>query len=129
MLNGMPITTFTKRVVNNEYINTLNRSKIFANSGGVGYVGLSMKFTEVLACGTFLITEEPNDMQAAGFKNGEHFVVFKDLNDLKRKINYYLKHEKERKEIALKGMKFVNANHNNDIRVKQFIDKIHEKVL
>jgi len=129
MLGGMPIKTFTKRVINSGYIKTLNRSKIFANSGGVNYVSLTMKFTEVLACGTLLITEEPNDMQVAGFKNGKHFVVFKGLNDLKKKINYYLKHEKERKRIALEGMKFVRSNHNNDIRVKQFIDKIHEKLL
>jgi len=88
-----------------------------------------MKFTEVLACGTLLITVKPEDMQAAGFKNGEHFVVFKGLDDLKKKINYYLKHEKERKKIALKGMKFVHSHHNNDIRVKQFIDKIHERLL
>ena len=127
MLSGMPIITFTKKVANNRYINTLNKSKIFANSGGVNYVSLSMKFTEVLACGTLLITEEPEDMQAAGFKNGKHFVVFKGLVDLKKKINYYLKHEKERKKIALKGMKFVHSNHNNDIRVKQFIDKIYER--
>jgi len=129
MLNKMPITTFTKRVANNGYINILNRSKIFANSGEVGYVGLTMKFTEVLACGTLLITEEPNDMQAAGFKNGEHFVVFKGLDDLKRKINYYLKHEKERKKIALEGMKFVHSHHNNDIRVEQFINKVKKEIL
>ncbi len=129
MLNRMPITTFTKRAVNDNYINKLNHSKIFTNSGDVGYVALTMKFTEVLSCGTLLITEEPADMKAAGFKNGKHFVVFKGLDDLKKKINYYVKHEKERKEIALNGMRFVHAHHNNDIRVKQFIDKINEKVL
>ena len=129
MLNKMPITTFTKRAINRQYINKLNCSKMFINSGEVGYVGLTMKFTEVLACGTFLITEEPNDMQAAGFKNGEHFVVFKGLDDLKKKINYYLKHEKERKRIALNGMKFVHSHHSNDIRVKYFIDKTCEEIL
>jgi spore maturation protein CgeB len=129
MLNKMSITTFTKKVIHHQYINTLNQSKIFVNSGGDGYSPLTMKFTEVLACGTLLITDKPEDMQPTGFKNGEHFVVFKDLEDLKKKINYYVKHEKERKNIALRGMKFVHANHNNEIRVKQFIDKIREEIL
>ena len=128
MLRGMPITEYTKRVTNNKYIYKLNNSKIFVNSGSV-YKRLTMKFSEVLACGTLLITEEAEDMKDAGFKNGKHLVIFKDLNDLKIKINYYLKHEKERKAIAMRGMKFINLYHSNRVRVKQFIDKIQEEIL
>ena len=123
MLNGMPIQSFTNRVTNNKYVNKLNHSKIFVNSGSV-YKRLTMKFSEVLSCGTLLITEEAEDMKVAGFKNGKHLVVFKGLADLKTKVNYYLNHEKEREKIASKGMRFVHSYHSNDIRVKQFTNTI-----
>jgi glycosyltransferase involved in cell wall biosynthesis len=39
------------------------------------------------------------------FEIGTHLDVFDDLNDLKNKINYYLQHENERKQIAFLGHK------------------------
>ena len=127
IITRMPITSCTKRIVKQQYINKLNRSKIFINSGSVKK-RLNMKFTESLSCGTFLLTEEAEDMDYIGLKNGEHLVTFKNLKDLKEKIKYYLNHEKKRKLIGRKGMKFVRANHSNIKRVKQMIDKIKEVV-
>jgi len=128
MLHGMPVKSFTNRAVNHAYIRKLNESKMFINSGSI-YKRLTMKFTEVLACGTFLITEEAEDMKAAGFEPGKHLVVFKNMNDLKSKINYFLKHDKDREIIAKRGMEFVHANHSNKVRVQQFIDKVKKEVL
>jgi len=128
LVTKMPVQSFVTRVTNYKYIEKLNAAKIFINSGSV-YKRLTMKFTEILACGTFLITEEAEDMKAAGFEPGKHLVVFKNMNDLKSKINYFLKHDKDRKIIAKRGMKFVRANHSNKVRVQQFIDKVREEIL
>lgn len=128
LLTNMPIKSSVGRVTNYRYIHTLNGSKIFVNSGSV-YQRLTMKFTEVLACGTFLLTEEAEDMKAAGFEDGSYLVVFEDLHDLRRKIKYYLKNKKLRRKIAKRGMDFVHANHSNKVRVKQMISKIEEEVL
>ena len=127
MITEMPINSFTNRVVRQQYINKLNKSKIFINSGSVNK-RLNMKFTEPLSCGCFLLTEEAEDMDSVGLKNGKHLVTFKNLKDLKQKINYYLKNEKKRKIISRAGMKFVRGNHSNIKRVKQMINKIKEVV-
>ena len=60
-------------------------------------------------------------MQELGFKDGKHLVIYRDMNDLRNKIKYYLKHEKEREAIAKNGMEFTRENHNNNIRVKEML--------
>jgi hypothetical protein len=124
----MPIVSFTRGVTHESYVRKINESKIFANSGSV-YKRLTMKFTEVLACETLLITEKAEDMKIAGFENGKHLVVFKNIADLRNKINYYLNHPIERNRIAKDGMKFVRENHGNDTRVQEFIKKVQEEIL
>ena len=46
------------------------------------------------------------------FENGKDLVYFTDKNDLLRKIDYYLEHEDERREIALNGMNKVHKFHS-----------------
>ena len=88
----------------------------------------NMKFTEFTSCGTFVLSDRPADFDKLGFKDGEHLVLYKDLNDLKNKIEYYLKHNKLREKIAKQGMKFTRKHHNNTVRVQQFT-KIMESIL
>jgi len=128
MICTMPIHSYIRGVSKEQYVSKLNKSKIFVNSGSVKK-RLNMKFTEVLACGTFLLTEYAEDMGMAGFVDGKHLIVFKDLKDLKKKIIYYLKHNKERELIAKRGMKFVHNNHSNKVRVTQMINTIKKEVL
>jgi spore maturation protein CgeB len=128
LIKHMPkVNAYTNRVTNQAYVKKINESKIFANSGSI-HKRLTMKFTEVLACNTFLLTEEAEDMTLAGFEDGKHLVTFKNIADLKSKIKYYLKHPSDRKKIAHEGMKFVKHNHNNDVRVREFINKVQEVI-
>ena len=92
------------------------------------YNCLNMKFTEVLSCGTLLLSNKPEDFDDVGFKEGEHLVIYKDLNDMQDKINYYLKHDNEREEIAKNGMEFVRKNHSNDVRIKEMTDIIQKEL-
>ena len=59
-----------------------------------------------------------------GFNDGEHLVLFHNMDDFKDKVEYFLKHDKEREEIAANGMKFVRENFNNEKRAREFIDII-----
>lgn len=45
------------------------------------------------------------------FVNGKEIIVFNDVNDLKEKIAYYLKHDRERKKIANAGYKRAHKDH------------------
>jgi len=101
-----------------KYISTINRSKIFITSNNI-FRSMSMKYTECMSCGTFLLADEPDDWELFGYKRDEHFVFYKNMNDLKDKIRYFLKHENEREAIAKNGMDFVRANHNHEVRVQQ----------
>jgi len=119
LVKGMGIICCTRRIQHENYINHINKSKIFiANMDIDG--SLSQKFTETLACGTFLLTDKPRDFDFLGYKDKKHVVLYKDFLDLENKIRYYLKHEEERESIAKTGMGFVRKNHSAEVRVKEF---------
>ena len=82
---------------------------------------------ETLGCKTFLLTCDAYKQNEA-FQVGKHFVVYKDVNDLNEKVNYYLTHEKERKEIEDAGFEYVINNHSFDVRCKQLIQIIKENI-
>lgn len=110
------------------YIRTCNESKIFVTSNV--YEGeLTGKYTEVLSCGTFLLTTRPTDLEILGYRDGEHLVLYKDdFSDLKDKINYFLTHEKEREEIALNGMQLVRKNHSHKKRAEEFTRVLENEI-
>lgn len=64
--------------------------------------GISLRVLDVLGCKGFLITNyQPEIVEY--FEDGKDLVVYEDLDDLTDKINYYLEHEDERKQIAENG--------------------------
>lgn len=111
--------------VHDEYIKLINRAKIFVH-GNNSYGDLNMKYSEVLACNTLFLTDRPVDFERVGFVDGEHLVLYKNLEDLRGKITYYLAHEAERVRIAKQGMEFVRKYHSCGARVKQFTKIIQE---
>lgn len=57
---------------------------------------------EALACQCFLLVDNQKDVQSL-FQDGKHLVIFKNTEDLRAKITYYLKQPEERKKIARQG--------------------------
>lgn len=127
MIQKLPYKTFTEPIKHQEYIKKINQSKIFITSNNI-YSSLNMKYTEVLSCGTFLLANLPEDLDDVGLKNGEHLVIYNDFDDLKKKIDYYLRNEKEREEIAKNGMNFVRKNHSNEVRIKEMTEIIQKEL-
>ena len=126
LVEKLDIKSFTKRVVQDKYIETINRSKMFVHSNSI-YGYLNMKYSEVLACGTLFLTDKPKDLEEEGFVDGKHLVLYDNLKDLEDKIGYYLEHDKERIQIAQQGMEFVRENHSCAVRVKQFTDVVQKE--
>ena len=126
-LNAMKIKTFTRRAIHRQYINHINKSKIFVISNNINR-RLSMKYTEAMACGAMVLADEPEDLTRQGFKRNHHLVLYNGIDDLKNKIQYYLKHDEERKEIATNGMNFVKKNHSCSSRVKQFTKMVKREL-
>ena len=60
------------------------------------------------------------------FCNGADYVYYTDYEDLMEKVEYYLSHEKERKEIARNGYENVKKNHTYRNRVDAIMEIINE---
>jgi len=121
-IHEMDVNSFVSVVLFEEYVKKINESKIFVTYN-TNEAELSGKYTEVMACGTFLLTNKPEDLSRLGYKNKQHLVLYKDdFSDLEDKIKYFLKHENEREEIAKNGMEFVRKNHSSEVRVKEFAE-------
>jgi len=69
---------------------------------------VNQRMFEVMGAGSLLITREAENLKKEFPENV--FVTFKNENDCLDKINYYLKNEKEREEIAKEGQKFILEN-------------------
>lgn len=117
----------TKRIIHEGLIKAINRSKITITSNNI-FKSFSMRYTETLACGGFLLADEPEEMDLLGYKDKVHFVVYNDIKDLKKKIEYYMKNDEERKKIEINGMNFVRKNHSCKRRILQ-MTKIIKKDL
>ena len=119
VIDALQVTSFTKKVVRHEYIQKINESKMAVASMDK-YGSFNLRMTEIPACGTLLISDECECLKELGFKNRENIVLYETINHLRKRVDYYLKHEKERERIALNGMKLVREHHSNRERVKQF---------
>jgi spore maturation protein CgeB len=122
----MRLKVMTKRVVHHQLVRAINGSKIAVTHNNI-YKSLSLKYTETLACGTFFLANMPEDLDILGLQNGKHLVIYNDFEDFKDKLEYYLKHAKEREQIANKGMRFVRKNHSCKKRVQQLTQIIKEE--
>ncbi len=124
---GVPV--ITKRVIHHKLIRAINNSQITLTSNNI-FKSLSMRYTETLACGGFLMADKPEDLSMVGLKDGKHLVIYKNIGDLRDKIEYYLniKNIQERNKIAKQGMKFVRKNHSCRKRVREMLDIIHKEL-
>lgn len=114
-------------IVRQRYIEVLNKSKMFVNAVDINKMFV-MKFTEILACGTFLLTECPDDLIQLGYINKKHLVLYSGMDDMKNKIRQYLKDVEARCQIAKTGMEFVRKNYSNEIVVKQLMIELESQL-
>lgn len=68
--------------------------------------GIPLRVIDVLAAGGFLITSYTEEIEEY-FENGKELVIAYTPEDMIEKTAYYLAHEDERKEIAVRGQKKV----------------------
>lgn len=107
----------------------LSQSKIVLNRHidvANGYAN-NMRLFETTACGAMLITDTKKNLNDL-FEVGKEVVEYLNPRDLAEKIKYYLKHDKERIEIAKNGQKKTLQRHNYVARMKE-LSEILEKHL
>ena len=87
----------------------------------------STRIYDVLGRGGFLIHSAIEGLEKE-FKYYEHFVPFEYGNfaDLKKKIEYYVEHDREREQIRKDGFDFCRKKHNFKSRCIKLLETIHE---
>jgi len=87
----------------------------------VDYDVITLRTLEILACKGFLITDKVPTAE----KNMNDCMIFTDGDDdLINKIEYYLSHEKEKKEIAQNGYEYVVKYASIASRMKKLFDHL-----
>lgn len=84
------------------------------------HTGIPLRCFEILGSGGFLLSNYQADF-ADCYVDGEDYVSFGSKEDMIGKIEYYLSHEKERKEIAENGLRRTMENHTYIHRLEEIL--------
>ena len=114
-------------VTNEEKAIVFHYSKIVINNLHPGEIwGINVRAFEIAGCGGFqLISWRPGLNQL--FKEGEEIISFKSFNEMKEKIDYYLKNENERIRITENAFKRATLDHTYKKRLNLLLDTIDRK--
>ncbi len=88
--------------------------------------GVNKRTYEIAGSGGFQLVSNQRDL-GNQFTLGEEMIAYDDMNDLKKKIDYYLVHDKERKEIARKAHARAHRDHTYQVRLSQMINYIKQR--
>jgi spore maturation protein CgeB len=80
--------------------------------------GIPLRCMDIMGSGGFLLSNFQSDFLDF-FVPGKDFVYYESKEDLLQKIDYYLRHEDEREEIARSGHDRVAASHTFRHRVRE----------
>jgi hypothetical protein len=104
---NIKIFGFDKWLGNPEYLYAINGTKIGIGSNSFNRVKYSSdRLGNYMACGTFYLTQYFEGIEEV-FERGVNIDWFKNLEEMRDKINYYLENDDLRREVARKGQKFI----------------------
>ncbi|WP_243735014.1 CgeB family protein [Paenibacillus turpanensis] len=93
------------------------------NSRGVPALSINPRTFEMSACGTFQLTDLRHDLPSY-YVPGSEVGVFQTTDELIAKIEYYLRHEEQRKEAALRALGRTAREHSYDNRVHRLLHAV-----
>lgn len=82
---------------------------------------------EISACGTMQLTDVRDDL-GNYYRPGHDLETFGSAEELSSKIDYYLKHEKERRQFALRGLQTTLRHHTFISRLPHLLNVITSQV-
>ena len=82
--------------------------------------GIPQRVLDILACGGFCMTNYQKEI-AELFVDGAELVMYTSLEDMKKKVEYYLTHEEERLQIAKAGYEKVCAYFGIHMRMEELL--------
>lgn len=85
----------------------------------------NMRLYEATGCGAMLLTDKKDNLGEL-FVPGKELVTYQNLNEIEKKIKYYLGHDSERSRIARNGQKRTLKDHTYKVRMGQLINIIQK---
>ncbi|MCD4780908.1 MAG: glycosyltransferase [Candidatus Omnitrophica bacterium] len=120
----------TKQVSHNEWIKIFSSAKlalvIHYQDGQTPSYQASPKLFEALACQCFVLVDKQKDALDM-FTAGKHVVFWNDIDDLKEKVDFYLKHSDLRNAIAREGEQCNKQHHTYKNRLNLLLDTLRNK--
>ncbi len=107
-----------------QYLDNIYNSSINLALEGIGE--FTFRHLEIMAsCSLMMCEESINQIELPlPIKDGQHFVSFRDKKDLLDKLNFYLKNDKLRQDIALKGRKLLEGYYSPKKHGEEILKKI-----
>ena len=87
------------------------------------HAGIPLRVFEILGSGGFLLSNYQADFSDC-FTEAEDYVYYENKKDMIDKIEYYLSHDKERRDIAANGLRKTLKNHTYEHRLKLMLEYI-----
>lgn len=87
--------------------------------------GIPLRIWDVLGSEGFLLTNYQAEIPVY-FTEGKDLVCFDGIEDLTEKVDYYLTHEEERKEIARNGYRKVKEYHTYIERIRTMLSQVEQ---
>jgi hypothetical protein len=118
-----------------DMVEVYGKSKISVNVSRGNYLDLAhLSCIEILGSGTLLLTtynpdkHEGHELEALGFEEGLHFATFKNTEDMRQKISYYLNHEDERRAMAQRAREKTLKAHTYAQRADQLLQSLNKGI-
>jgi len=108
---------FRRRYSKEETAKVYRQSKIVVNVTRDEFLPeANMRCYEAMAGGALLITPMPTELTELGFREGEHFIGWRDETEIGDLVQGYLSDEAKRREIARAGQDLVLRGHTFECR-------------
>lgn len=111
-------------VYNHDKARAFRGAKIVVNNLHYGETwGVNVRAFEAAGAGAFQMLDwRPGVRQL--FEDGKELISFRNIGDLKQKIDYWLPRDAERREIAKAGMARAHAEHTYRLRLQLMMDTL-----
>jgi spore maturation protein CgeB len=111
-------------VAGKEKAKALNAAKIVLNTMHYGEIeGVNCRLFEAAGCGAFQIADWKPALPDL-FEPEKEIVTFRTQKDLKEKVDYYLAHPKQRREIADRAYARAHREHTYEVRIRKMLDAL-----
>jgi hypothetical protein len=98
------------------------QSKVAVNVSRDDYLcDANLRCFEVMAAGALLLALRPTELSQLGFQDGKHYVSYGSDQELLELIEFYIKNDEERRNIADAGRALVLKEHTYDQRVETIL--------